>query len=868
MTAPQDGRGGLGLVLTLLLIGCIAALALRLGGAETRADDPRAPEDVVVDTDDPSPSPSSTSEPVVIEGEILLEQDEGEPLVPAARGTCRVRAWQSGTPVSEPSSCEDAGRFALVLATNVTGRVAFELEVPGRLRAVLEAEAPTHGRGRLPNVALGLAETVRGMAVNGRGEPLAGIEVQAMPNPNLGEPEPWRAWTDPTGAFTFDTLPPGPLALRAAPEGHATSVLEAIAPQDDVLLVLEALLDLEGRVVGEPDLLAHAHVRIEGSGVWPPREVPVAADGRFVIPGIPDGVYAVEAIVIDANGRDYASLPLENVSPDLFVTLALLPAERLALTTVDPAGRPVAGARITVGNAQVSLLSRVAETDADGHAEVGPLVPGPYVVRADADGYLPAPPRSVRIGDEPLERQTLTLDRPGHVAGRVTDDTGRPIAGAEVIVEGDPLFSVGESHARAQAFHSTLVAAGTLGVTRGPVPEIPKFGDDRAGTESVVSDGDGRFAVIGLAPGEYRLQARHRDHADSEPVRVRVRAERTADAMLVVRSGFPLSGRVVDGNDRPIARAEVELGDGTLRLTDDYGVFEAGFRRGATTIVARAKHHAPRRLDVNVTAPGLDVELRLDDADRRLHGRVADESGHPIEGAQITIAATDGLSPTDVVWTDARGLWSKDGLAPGTFEIEALAPAFLPTLVTRHTDAARPLELVLRRGWSLEVRVRAYGNGDPVAHATVAAEDRRVTTDANGLATLSPLGGALVEVVVEARGHETVRRRVTRPEAGDVTVVDVELEQGGRIEGVVTDYRGDPVADAHVALFDANDAALGETFTDARGRWSFDGVPEGDVLVVATPPPTREDDLADVAQDSDVLRGRTTKDVHLRFDRR
>ncbi len=118
-----------------------------------------------------------------------------------------------------------------------------------------------------------------------------------MPFPNLEEPEPWRATSDDAGAFALDTVPPGPLSMRVAADGFAPSIVETIAPSDDVLVTLGALIDLRGRVVGEPNVLARTRVRLEGSAVWPAIEAEVDPEsGAFVFESIADGIYAVEAV--------------------------------------------------------------------------------------------------------------------------------------------------------------------------------------------------------------------------------------------------------------------------------------------------------------------------------------------------------------------------------------------------------------------------------------------------------------------------------------------------------------------------------------------------------------------------------------------
>jgi hypothetical protein len=102
-----------------------------------------------------------------------------------------------------------------------------------------------------------------------------------------------------------------------------------------------------------------------------------------------------------------------------------------------------------------------------------------------------------------------------------------------------------------------------------------------------------------------------------------------------------------------------------------------------------------------------------------------------------------------------------------------------------------------------------------------------------------------------------------------VAEVAVDLVEGGSLAGIVTDYRGDPVPGSRVIIRDAGtDDVLGDVRAGAGGRFRVDGIPEGDLVLEAFPPQAREEELAEVAQSSDVLRGRVTADVEVRFDRR
>lgn len=864
---PWAGRWWV-LVLMLALIG--AGFWLWRAGHEAPSvlEQPLSP--------DPA-RPSAGEEPrrILVEGQVFLETAEPGtvpmPVTPAPAGTCRVRAWQGGVPRSEPVTCDAEGRFELSVARAAGGPVAIAIEVPGRLRAVLEPELGDEPRGRLPPVALGWAEVVTGRVVDARGQPLPDIELQARPQPDLAEPEPWRARTTTSGAFRFDTLPPGPVAIRAVRPGFAPVIVQAVAPQDEIWIELEALTDFRGRVVGPPEAVARARVRLEGSGVWPLREVMADADGGFVFEAIPEGVYAVEAVVED-DDAPLASLPLENVTPDQQATLALIPAQRLTVSVVDPGGAPVAGARVSVASAQLGLLRRVATTDASGTTVLGPWVPGHYVVRADAEGWLPAEAVALTIEDAPPAPVTLRLRTPGWIAGRVEDERGVGISGAEVRVRSDALFVLGDSRARAQMFQSALEQRDhMLGVTVGPVPPLPSF--EAAGEtldQKVVSQSEGRFRLEALMAGTYRLEASHPEYGPSEVVELTLASGGSAQGVrLVLRRGVRLVGRVLDTNLRPIEGALATVDDERHSLTDARGQFVLGSLRDRATLVVQADGYAPHRGVVTVREPETEVEIVLQTADARAEGRVVDARGEPVVGAIVHVQPRDGLSPHRTVRTDRRGLWQLDGLPAGEVEFEATHVDHAPagTVVAVVAGASTRVDLTLGAGWTLEVAVRTAGPDQPIAGARIQIGGRLEFTDAQGRAVLDRLGEPSLRVQVSAPGHGTATRVVDRPRGDDRLAIVVALQRGGRIEGTTTDYRGDPVAGARVRLRDGAGQVLGEQRTSARGTWRFDGIPEGPVTIEATPPPDRQEELAEVALDSDVLEGRVTAEVDVRFDR-
>ncbi|MEM6296447.1 MAG: carboxypeptidase-like regulatory domain-containing protein [Myxococcota bacterium] len=868
----EQAQGGATRWRWLLLVG---VLALAAAWMAWRCDSPPPGVDDEVDAPGltqkvPIGAEASAGEihgRVLFEATLDPEAPWADPALTPATG-CTVQTWQAGTRVAEAAGCDAQGRFVATLNPDVQGRVSVEIEAPGRLRAVVTVDLPEDGRGTLPDVALGLGQTVSGVVVDGRGAGVPGVVVQARPNPGLGEPEPWRRTTDEHGAFSFDSLPPGPVTLRASPEGFDPTVVQALAPSADVLLRLDRLYDVRGRVRTDGTGLdaAAAQVRLEGSGVWPARSVAVEPDGTFEVPSVPDGVYALEAVVAgEPDEPAFASVPLEGVEPDLDVTLALVPAHWIPVRVEGPDGEPVADARVSVMNAQIGLLGRAAQADAIGMAFVGPVVPGPYVVRADADGMLASVPEPVQVEDGSPQTVVLRLRTPATIVATVILSDGTPVSGASVSLRTDAAFSIGEAQTRAATFARTLEAAGSLGVTRGPVPAVP-LGDGDAALAFRSSGDSGAVVFSDLIPGVYRVRARDAAHADSDEQTVEVSAGDRERVTLTLRSGHRVTGRVRNDNDQPLPDVLVRVEGRVVAQTDDRGVFDAGPHAGRVTLEARAAGYARARETVRVRDAPVDVELVLAEADARISGRVSGGNGRPVEGARVSVHPVDGASRS--AWTDEKGVWSFEDLAPGRAALEVEHPDYVPHERAVQIDRETVADVRLVEGWATTVVVRWRGTLEPVEGARVRGGGSDAVADARGDAALRGLARDAVAVTVSAAGAPSVSTTLRRAKDAGGEVF-VELAEGGSLTGSVTDYRGDAVRGATVEVFlPGEDTPDMRVRVGRRGRFRFDGLPEGDVVLRATPPAALEEDMVPDEMNSDVLRGHVTRDVQMRLDRR
>jgi uncharacterized GH25 family protein len=430
------------------------------------------------------------------------------------------------------------------------------------------------------------------------------------------------------------------------------------APQFPSVFTLRPAGKLTGRLAAEkPEAVRGVVVTVTSqSNVRSPVEalhhtgravVIMDAEGRFEVPALAEGAVAVH--VAFARGSALRARPLNaavqlKAGETVRVELTAVPAVRVkGLVRESGSGRPLAGVFVEVGDTSGTDRETV-ETDAAGRfvshvlpgdVYVNPLPPRPYrrvPVRVAPGQSMPG--NSVPAGVAEHELPPVELVRGITVRGNVVDDTGKPVAGAAV------LLLAGARQQQGNAFWWEQ--------------------DARA----VTADERGDFVIEGLDPRlAVQLQARHGRAFTDKSVDLRPGETGPVTVRVSKAHAVALAGSVRDGAGKPVAGAKVEVwsrrttrwsGDETFmqspRLeatlpaaTDAAGTFQTPPRFEPNSDY-RATLRADGYLDQEtgwlpaaagqaLTFPTVSLRRVL-----ALDGRILDRQGKPVEGAKVTRA--------------------------------------------------------------------------------------------------------------------------------------------------------------------------------------------------------------------------------------
>lgn len=744
------------------------------------------------------------------------------------------------------------------------------IDSPGLQRwsraVVLEAGMPTS-----LEVTLKAAQPLVVEVREGPERMLQGATVIARGSSGL----PFGGVTGVDGRVSFGQVPPGPLQVEVFARGFEPVRRESV--QRRLQVELQPLGGLEVRVVApDGDAAGKAEVLLVGSSLWPARRLQADEQGLARMANLPAGVYDLRARSGSLVSPIASGIRLER-GQRRQLELRLVSGHevevRVRAARAEPP-QPIANARVVLAEYGLSAFPLQGITDAAGRVRLGPIPDGPAYLSVRASDYIGRGAVAVPVrSSEPV---IVELMRGAKLRGRVTDGEGRPVDGARVEVVGvdldgqpiaeSPLMSAyRDAHFDYAMRPLSLVSAGELGVTMGPVPyvsailEAPataleprSFADLPEHYAPWVTGYDGEFRAEPVPPGRVRVIVRHPNFLEGTSSFVQLAPGADDFVEVVLGEGHRLWGRVVDERGFPVPEVRVAVtgattayersvtsaSDGTFRLES--------VPREVTVALARPDeptrfvHRKAVKLAAEETR---EMEFVLPLPRAPLAMTVTDAAGRAMDLAQVTVLSVDPQVPVRVTrFTNAAGRVEVPGVQGIAARVTVQAPSHVD--FTRQFEALpEQLEVSLSQGVTVRGAVTAVRGRQSVVGARVTLQTsngHRDTTLSSGLGEYEfrnvPLGSARIAVVHEDFAH--VRQAVQIEDPGRAgrafELPTIDLPDANSLAGVVVEGETErPVAGAWVSVEELGYANPQQgsseegAVTDAEGRFVLQGLGPG-----------------------------------------
>lgn len=526
-------------------------------------------------------------------------------------------------------------------------------------------------------------------------------------------------------------------------------------------LSLELLWDDDGTPAAAVEVTCYDHTSPER------HKATTDARGAATIAGLPAGAIRVRT------DREQEPHDLEvEAGTTTRVTLRLRPEVVIEGVVADPAGAPVAGARVRTPNR--AELPTLTNSRADGSfAWRGMRV---VEIWAEQDGRAPSRLQLVPGSDEPRHPMELRLGVTApSFSGMVLDPSGRPASGASVAIAVDdappPVLRDGR---RARNVPPVLLT----------------------------TDESGRFTTSSVPIGKHWLVA---CAAGSAPAFVEVEIFAVARAPVVVQleEGAAVHGIVRDAQGEPVPAARVSAG---TKRAYGHGFFPLGGRvtdRQETVTDGEGRfalqHLFAGEVQIYCRAQGMTtVDLDVDLSQRRelewnpvlerqaeIRGRVVDASGQPLVGWRVhletepsTASASARVRPQTLeTQSEGDGRFTLLRVFPGSYRLWAVPPDAEGAAASAEWGPTRAVsgetDVLIRTGWEPDAGAFAVGrlvdrDGVAVSAARIELRPPRhrwtegpgTSVDADGAFRIGPLPSGEFELVVSSGSHDAVQRRV------------------------------------------------------------------------------------------------------------
>ncbi len=459
---------------------------------------------------------------------------------------------------------------------------------------------------------------------------------------------------------------------------------------------------------------------------------------------------------------------------------------------------------------------------------------------------------------------SIELKPATRITGTVTDPSGNPVAGAQLLVDridprqaGTSLGGPGTSYRWRAAYgldHQAVSGAdGTFQLT----------GLERRVAHQVTVEANGYLRTSIHLPAGNRM-------ATPEPLEIVLERGRRAWGTVVDDQGQPVQGTAVaflPVSRTPRGGISLSVDSDLTATTDPEGVFEfPAVGAGSYQLeVDHAEFVSPEPTDLDIPAgegefligevtlaPGVTIEGVVSDPERR-----------PVADARITAYQIGPRSDgSRTATTDDAGRFRVGGLRDRLAELAVEADGFARS----HLGSVRPatndlIEIELDRGATLAGRVvDTRGSGVADVSVNLRTDFRRSvspgtlrqysgqypttqTDDAGRFRFDTVEAGTWIAAVFGGPTAGTAESDPIPLQTGDVREIELVLgSPGAQVEGVLTNHLGDPVQGAQITII-GNDVLAGRSAspmdsirmsqTDSGGRFRIPGVRPGPSTITA-----------------------------------
>jgi hypothetical protein len=451
-----------------------------------------------------------------------------------------------------------------------------------------------------------------------------------------------------------------------------------------------------------------------------------------------------------------------------------------------PVGRLEIDALRTDSTGALVVVSSGA-TQADGTYSIAGLFPGPYLIRASADGFdtvwFPA------VADQ-------------SAAVPVTASAQNPVADVNIVITGQPASISGTVSLGATL--STVPVTVAARALTGPAATAGGSSTQAPAAQALTA-ANGSYALTNLpAPGSYEITFTATGYQPSTIVETLTGGQARIEAAVQLSAGDgQVSGQVTDGSkplggvtiSTTVAGNPVTTGTPTTGAVGAY-VLPNLPTPGTYLITYSLAGYGSRTIVVDLSAgqSQTGVNVAIQGGTGTVSGRVVDTAGNGVGGATIAVGGGASAASTTTLTSGSVGTFVLAGLpAPGAYTLTVTMAGYAAqTVPVTLSGAGAPptvsITLPTSAGSLLGIARLCDAQGDTCAAAlgaTVSATNGTqtftTTTTASGTSngpggyTIGGLAPGTYAVTVTAAGYGQLTALATITAGAQTTVADLNL---------------------------------------------------------------------------------------------